>query len=116
MNIKAVTELMRCFVLNRSLRLLAEKRTELGEQVSKLQNGLLKISDTREKVEAMSVELGEARTHVSEFQKECDDYLSVIIQQKMEADKQQRVSLAERRHETGLHARVPSHAEHSTRS
>ncbi|KAF3697610.1 Dynein heavy chain 2, axonemal Axonemal beta dynein heavy chain 2 Ciliary dynein heavy chain 2 [Channa argus] len=71
--------------------LLAEKRSELEEQVTKLHNGLFKISDTREKVEAMSVELEEAKKQVAEFQKQCDEYLSVIVQQKIEADKQQKV-------------------------
>ncbi|XP_070785989.1 dynein axonemal heavy chain 2 [Enoplosus armatus] len=71
-------------------KLLAEKHRELGEQVSKLRNGLFKISDTREKVEAMSVELEEAKKQVAEFQKQCDEYLSVIVQQKIEADKQQK--------------------------
>lgn len=62
--------------------------------MSKLRKGLFKISDTREKVEAMSVELEEAKKQVAEFQKQCDEYLSVILQQKTEADKQQKVSLA----------------------
>uniref|UniRef100_A0A3Q3RVK4 Dynein axonemal heavy chain 2 n=1 Tax=Mastacembelus armatus TaxID=205130 RepID=A0A3Q3RVK4_9TELE len=70
-------------------KLLAEKRSELGEQVCKLRNGLFKLNDTREKVQAMSIELEEAKTQVAEFQKQCDQYLSVIVQQKMEADKQQ---------------------------
>lgn len=70
---------------------MEEKRRELGEQVCKLRNGLFKISDTREKVEAMSVELEEAKKQVAEFQKQCDEYLSVIVQQKNEADKQQKV-------------------------
>ncbi|XP_035806180.2 dynein axonemal heavy chain 2 [Amphiprion ocellaris] len=72
-------------------KLLAEKRSELGEQVSKLRNGLFKISDTREKVEVMSVELEEAKKQVAEFQKQCDECLSVVVQQKIEADKQQRM-------------------------
>ncbi|KAM7366101.1 hypothetical protein PAMP_015569 [Pampus punctatissimus] len=71
-------------------KLLTEKRSELGEQVSKLRNGLFKISDTREKVEAMSIELEEAKKQVAEFQKQCDEYLSVIVQQTLEADKQQK--------------------------
>ncbi|KAM4540607.1 dynein axonemal heavy chain 2-like [Fundulus diaphanus] len=71
-------------------KLLGEKRTELGEQVSKLRNGLFKISDTREKVEAMSLELEEAKKQLVEFQKQCDQYLSVILKQKAEADEQQR--------------------------
>lgn len=75
-------------------RLLAEKSLELGEQVSKLCNGLLKISDTREKVEGMTVELEEAKTQVAEFQKQCEDYLTVILEQKREADRHQKVRLA----------------------
>lgn len=71
---------------------MAEKRSELGEQVTKLRNGLFKISDTRKKVEAMSGELEEAKKQVAEFQKQCDEYLSVIAQQKIEADKQQKVT------------------------
>lgn len=76
------------------LRLLSEKRDELGEQVSKLRNGLFKIDDTRSKVEAMSVELEEAKKKVAEFQKQCEEYLVVIVQQKREADEQQKVRVS----------------------
>ncbi|KAK2860339.1 hypothetical protein Q7C36_004505 [Tachysurus vachellii] len=71
-------------------KLLAEKRNELGEQVSKLRNGLFKIDETRSKVEAMSVELEDAKKKVAEFQKQCEEYLVVIVQQKREADEQQK--------------------------
>ncbi|XP_072544049.1 dynein axonemal heavy chain 2 [Salminus brasiliensis] len=71
-------------------KLLAEKRSELGEQVSKLRNGLFKIDDTRSKVEAMSVELEDAKKKVAEFQKQCEEYLVIIVQQKREADEQQK--------------------------
>lgn len=76
------------------LRLLGEKRSELGDQVSKLRNGLFKISDTREKVEAMTVELEEAKKQVMTFQRECDQYLSIILKQKAEADEQQKVFIS----------------------
>lgn len=66
---------------------------ELGEQVNKLCNGLLKISDTREKVEGMTVELEEAKKQVAEFQKQCEEYLTVILEQKREADRHQKVEL-----------------------
>lgn len=59
--------------------------------MSKLRNGLFKIDDTRVKVEAMSVELEEAKKKVAEFQKECEEYLCIIVQQKREADEQQKV-------------------------
>ncbi|XP_035375794.1 dynein heavy chain 2, axonemal [Electrophorus electricus] len=71
-------------------KLLAEKRSVLGEQVSKLRNGLFKIDDTRSKVEAMSVELEDAKKKVAEFQKQCEEYLVIIVQQKREADEQQK--------------------------
>ncbi|XP_064181287.1 dynein axonemal heavy chain 2 [Anguilla rostrata] len=71
-------------------KLLLEKRKEVGDQVSKLRNGLYKIDDTRVKVEAMSVELEEAKKKVAEFQKECEAYLCIIVQQKREADEQQK--------------------------
>ncbi|OAF69166.1 Axonemal beta dynein heavy chain 2 [Intoshia linei] len=71
-------------------RLLYEKRDTLGSASTKLCNGLSKIDETREKVEAMSIELEEAKTKVSQFQKQCEEYLVVIVQQKREADEQQK--------------------------
>lgn len=73
---------------------MSEKRSELGEQISKLRNGLFKIDDTRSKVETMSIELEEAKKKVAEFQKQCEEYLVVIVQQKREADEQQKVCLS----------------------
>lgn len=98
MQIRALTFVL-CVVC---FRLLAEKSTELGEQVNKLCNGLLKISDTREKVEGMTVELEEAKKQVAEFQKQCEDYLTVILEQKREADRHQKVKL----HRRGSHVDV----------
>ena len=72
-------------------RLLEEKRKELGDAANKLKNGLSKLVETREKVEAMSVELQEAKIKVAEYQKQCEEYLVVIVQQKREADEQQKV-------------------------
>ena len=71
--------------------MLYEKRKELGDAAKKLRNGLFKIDDTRAKVEVMSVELEEAKTKVAQFQKQCEEYLVVIVQQKREADEQQKV-------------------------
>ncbi|XP_061921125.1 dynein axonemal heavy chain 2 [Entelurus aequoreus] len=77
-------------------KLLAEKRSELGDQVNKLQNGLFKISDTGEKVAAMTVQLEEANKQVADYQKECDEYLTVIVQQTREADTQQKTVSAKK--------------------
>ena len=43
-------------------------------------------------VESMSIELEEAKTKVAQFQKQCEEYLVVIVQQKRDADEQQKVS------------------------
>ena len=42
-------------------------------------------------VESMSIELEEAKKKVAEFQKQCEEYLVVIVQQKRDADEQQKV-------------------------
>lgn len=39
----------------------------------------------------MSLELEEAKRKVAEFQKQCEEYLVIIVQQKREADEQQKV-------------------------
>lgn len=71
-------------------RLLYEKKKELGDSRDKLKNGLFKIDETREKVEAMSIELEDAKVKVALFQKQCEEYLVVLVQQKREADEQQK--------------------------
>ena len=81
-----------------NLRLLYEKRKELGDAANKLKNGLSKIDETRSKVEAMSKELGLAKTKVAQFQKQCEEYLVVIVQQKREADEQQKVCIKRSKH------------------
>ncbi|XP_077117756.1 dynein axonemal heavy chain 2 [Ranitomeya variabilis] len=81
-------------VVSRYKRLLNEKRAELGEKASKLRNGLFKIDETREKVEKMSEQLAIARSKVAEFQKQCEEYLVIIVQQRREADEQQKAVTA----------------------
>uniref|UniRef100_A0A8C4S375 Dynein axonemal heavy chain 2 n=1 Tax=Erpetoichthys calabaricus TaxID=27687 RepID=A0A8C4S375_ERPCA len=75
-------------------KLLAEKRKELGDQVNKLRNGLFKIDETQIKVAAMSLELEEAKRKVAEFQKQCEEFLVIIVQQRREADEQQKTVTA----------------------
>ncbi|KAM5307672.1 dynein axonemal heavy chain 2 [Glossophaga mutica] len=75
-------------------KLLAEKRQELLDQATKLRTGLFKIDETREKVEVMSLELEDAKKKVAEFQKQCEEYLVIIVQQKREADEQQKAVTA----------------------
>ena len=39
----------------------------------------------------MSIELEDAKVKVAKFQKECEEYLVVIVQQTRDADEQQKV-------------------------
>ena len=39
----------------------------------------------------MSVELEDAKTKVAQFQKQCEDFLVIIVQQKRDADDRQKV-------------------------
>ncbi|KAI8894261.1 dynein heavy chain and region D6 of dynein motor-domain-containing protein [Globomyces pollinis-pini] len=66
--------------------LLKEKRKEIGDAAGKLKNGLSKLDDTRENVQKISVELEVSKKTVAQFQKQCEDFLVVIVQQKREAD------------------------------
>ncbi|XP_074244239.1 dynein axonemal heavy chain 2 isoform X4 [Saimiri boliviensis] len=75
-------------------KLLGEKRQELLDQANKLRTGLFKIDETREKVQVMSLELEDAKKKVAEFQKQCEEYLVIIVQQKREADEQQKAVTA----------------------
>ena len=75
-------------------RLLDDKRKELGDAANKLSNGLDKLIDTRQKVEAMTIELEETRIELASFQKQCDEYLVVIVQQKRDAEEQEKTVVA----------------------
>lgn len=72
------------------LRLLDNKRKEIGDAASKLRNGLDKLIDTRQKVEAMTVDLEETKGQLAIFQKQCEEYLVVIVQQKRDAEEQEK--------------------------
>jgi hypothetical protein len=48
--------------------------------------------DTRTKVEQLSVQIEENKAKAAKFQKECEDYLVVLVSQKREADEQAKVS------------------------
>jgi dynein heavy chain len=75
-------------------KLLYEKRKELGDSANKLISGLAKIVETRIKVESMSVEIEEKKTTAAKFQKECEDYLVILVGKKREADEEAKVCAA----------------------
>ena len=70
------------------------KRQELGDAADKLSNGLDKLIETRQKVEAMTIELEETKVKVAVLQKQCEEYLVVIVQQKRDAEEQEKSVIA----------------------
>ena len=50
--------------------------------------------DTKIKFEAMTVELEQTKSQLAIFQKECDDYLVIIVQQKRDAEEQEKAVTA----------------------
>ena len=69
-------------------RLLDRKRKEISGFSVKLKTGLKKLDETRQSVTTISAELEIAKKQVLLFQKQCEDYLVIIVQQKREADDQ----------------------------
>ena len=74
--------------------LLKEKRKEIGDAAYKLRNGLSKLDDTRTNVQQISIELEVSKKQVAQFQKQCEDFLVIIVQQKREADETAKSVLA----------------------
>jgi dynein heavy chain len=81
-------------LVNGYRELVKEKRQEIGNSANKLRNGLSKLDDTRASVEKISIELEVSKKQVIQYQKQCEDYLVIIVQQKREADEQQKSVLA----------------------
>jgi dynein heavy chain len=68
--------------------LLAAKRAELGAQLAKLEGGVGKLEETRTTVERLRIELEEKRVVVAAAQKECEELLVVIVQERGAAAEQ----------------------------
>lgn len=76
------------------IRLLKEKRASVRSASEKLSNGLIKLDDTRKKVEEMSITLEESKSMVAKLQKECEEYLMVMVQRRQEANEKAKVVAA----------------------
>merc|ERR1719440_937671 len=75
-------------------KLLGEKRAVIGDQASKLKNGLQKLSDTAVQVGEMSVELEQKKKVVAKAQAETEELLVVIVQENhIVAEQQKQVNI-----------------------
>lgn len=68
--------------------ILASKDQEFQNLIGKLSSGLEKLEETRTNVDQISTLLAQSRKQVSQFQKQCEDFLIGIVQQKREGDEQ----------------------------
>lgn len=70
--------------------LLKKKQTEIGDNASKLRNGLGKLEDAKSEVEKMSKDLEITKTEVSKKQQQCEDLMTQINQEQAKADRSQK--------------------------
>ncbi|KAG4103981.1 dynein heavy chain and region D6 of dynein motor-domain-containing protein [Neocallimastix lanati (nom. inval.)] len=70
------------------VELIKNKKKEIEAAALKLKNGLSKLDDTRVLVEKISIDLEKAKVQMVQYQKECEEYLVTIVQQRREADEQ----------------------------
>jgi len=71
-------------------KILKERRTEIGSQITKLRNGLSKLDDARKEVEEMTVESESKRAEVSKQQKICEDLVISMTKEQRQADESQK--------------------------
>jgi dynein heavy chain len=70
--------------------LLLEMRDTIGNKVSKLQNGLMKLDESRAQVESMSVELTDKKKIVAQKKVTCEKLMVEIVQKQRAADEQKK--------------------------
>ncbi len=54
--------------------------------------GIIKVAETREKVGEISLELEKKKILVGQLQRECEEFLGKIVEQKNSASERERVS------------------------
>ena len=75
---------------------ITNKRKEVGNQITKLRNGLQKLEDARKQVELMTAESEIKRIEVSKQQKICEELSLNIQKEQKNADEKQRFIEGER--------------------
>ncbi len=71
-------------------QIIGAKRTQVGNQITKLRNGLAKLDDARKQVEVMTAESEIKRVEVSKQQKICEELAANIQKEKKIADEKQK--------------------------
>ncbi|XP_074107880.1 dynein heavy chain 2, axonemal kl-2 [Cotesia typhae] len=71
-------------------KMLENRRRKVAEQANKLNGGLTKINETKDKVNDMAVELEVTQRQVLKATEDCEEYLLTIATQKRDADDTQK--------------------------
>lgn len=79
------------FVRNYSI-LYENEKEKLQHEYNRLQMGIIKVAETREKVAEISSELEKKKVLVAQLQRECEEFLEKIVEQKNSASERERVS------------------------
>ncbi|CAF3412172.1 unnamed protein product [Rotaria sp. Silwood1] len=77
------------FVRNYS-RLFEGEKAKIQHEYNRLQMGIIKVAETREKVAEISLELEKKKVLVAQLQRECEDFLGKIVEQKNSASERER--------------------------
>ncbi|CAF1493626.1 unnamed protein product [Rotaria magnacalcarata] len=77
------------FVGNYS-RLYEGEKVKLQYEYNRLQMGIIKVAETREKVAEISLELEKKKALVAQLQRECEEFLGNIVEQKNSASERER--------------------------
>ncbi|CAF4716798.1 unnamed protein product [Rotaria socialis] len=77
------------FVSNYS-RLYEGEKVKLQYEYNRLQMGIIKVAETREKVAEISLELEKKKALVAQLQRECEEFLGNIVEQKNSASERER--------------------------
>lgn len=74
------------------LRLFETEKIKIELEYNRLQMGIIKVAETREKVAEMSLELEKKKVLLIKLQKECEEFLEKIVEQKNSASERERVN------------------------
>lgn len=71
--------------------MISQKKKQIGDQVTKLRNGLSKLDDARVQVEEMTAESEIKRAEVSKQQKVCEELMITVEAEQRIADEQRKI-------------------------
>ena len=72
--------------------LYESEKAKIQREHTRLRMGIVKVAETREKVAEISLELEKKKVLVAQLQRECEEFLGKIVEQKNSASERERVS------------------------